>query len=97
MFTYLFVYYTYFYLYPTIYMDFSRIGFKSVWHDSEEEARSDAWAAMVYLVLFSYFSLNLLISLIRTIGTSPGNIPEDREWDMDYVREREEEEQKKDK
>ena len=105
MFTYLFVYYVYvsetpsppdtcvqFYLYPTIYMDFSRIGFKSQWHDSEEEARSDSWAALVYLVLFSYFSLCLLVSLIRTIGTSPGNIPEDREWDMDYVREREEEE-----
>jgi len=98
MFTYLLVYYIYvsrpatiltsvqFFLYPTIFMDFSRIGFKSQWHDSEEEARSDSQAALIYLILFSYFSLCLLISLIRVIGTSPGNIPEAIEWDMDYVR-----------
>lgn len=30
-----------------------------------------------------WFAMNLLFSIIRTIGTSPGNIPEDREWDMD--------------
>lgn len=35
-----------------------------------------------YAGFFAYFSINLLISLIRTIVTNPGNVPEDKEWDM---------------
>ena len=66
-------------------------------------AKAASWSAMLYLVIFLWFSLNLLISIIRTIGTNPGNIPEDREWDMDYVQsqqkanesEEEDEEEKK--
>jgi hypothetical protein len=37
---------------------------------------------MIFGFLFAWFSGNLLISIIRTISTSPGNIPDDREWDM---------------
>jgi hypothetical protein len=47
----------------------------------------------VYLGFFAWFSLNLLVSIIRTIWTNPGNIPEDKEWDMDVALEKE----KKDK
>jgi len=78
-------------------MDFSKIGFKAVWHDDEEDAKSDSYAALGYLVLFTWFGTNLLIGLIRTIGTGPGNIPEDREWDMDYATQREQEDQERDK
>jgi hypothetical protein len=71
-------------------MDFSKIGFKAVWKEKEADAKSDSWGACVYLVVFMWFSLNLLVSIIRTIGTSPGYIPEDREWDMDYEDEEDE-------
>jgi hypothetical protein len=64
-------------------MDFSKIGFKSVWHEDEDDAHSDSRIALVYLVIFCWLSVNLLVGLIRTIGTNPGNIPEDIEWDMD--------------
>lgn len=68
-------------------MDFTKIGFKAVWRDNEAQAKSDSWGACIYLVVFLWFSLNLLIAIIRTIGTSPGDIPEDREWDMDDIEE----------
>jgi hypothetical protein len=37
---------------------------------------------MIYGCSFAWFSSNLLVSIIRVISTSPGNIPDDREWDM---------------
>jgi len=62
-------------------MDFSHIGFDLVWQN-EEQTRVDARKAMIFGLLFAWFSAMLLISIIRTISTSPGNIPDDREWDM---------------
>jgi len=62
-------------------MDFSNIGFDLVWQN-EEQTQVDARKAMISGLLFAWFSGNLLISIIRTISTSPGNIPDDREWDM---------------
>ena len=62
-------------------MDFSQISFDLVWQN-EEQMRVDARKAMIYGLLFAWFSGNLLISIIRTISTNPGNIPDDREWDM---------------
>jgi hypothetical protein len=73
-------------------MDFSRVGFKAVWQENEEKAKKDKDAALVYLGFFAWFSVNLLASIIRTIGTNPGNIPEDREWDMDVAMEKEKKE-----
>ena len=32
--------------------------------------------------LFAIFSVLLLVSIVLTITTSPGYIPEDTEWDM---------------
>ena len=37
---------------------------------------------MIYAGLFAFFSANLLIAIVRTIGTNPGNIPDHKEWDM---------------
>ena len=38
--------------------------------------------AVLYGIMFLWFSTNLLVSIIRTIGTNPGNVPEEKEWDM---------------
>lgn len=37
---------------------------------------------MVSLGLFLYFGFWLLVSICKTIHTSPGYIPDDKEWDM---------------
>lgn len=88
---YLFVFYTYvssftivtlqFYLYPTITMDYTKIGFEMLWED-ETLAEKHSSRAILYGIMFLWFSGNLIISIIRTIGTNPGNIPEEKEWDM---------------
>jgi len=39
-------------------------------------------SAEILLILFLFFSINLLVSMIKTMKTPPGYIPEDREWDM---------------
>lgn len=38
--------------------------------------------AKVCAVFFAFSSTLLLTSIIRVVATSPGGIPEDREWDM---------------
>ena len=62
-------------------MDYSHIGFDVVWED-EAAMREEAKKATAYGFIFAWFGLNLLVSIVRTIATSPGNIPEDNEWDM---------------
>ena len=42
----------------------------------------DAFKAQIYAGLFGWFAILLGISIIRTIITSPGNIPDEHEWDM---------------
>ncbi len=37
---------------------------------------------MVLLVVFGFFGLMLATSIGMSIATNPGNIPEDKEWDM---------------
>ena len=50
---------------------------------STEQALKDGQsAAFKEALLFIFCSANLFISLILTITTKPGLIPEDREWDM---------------
>ena len=58
-------------------MDFSRLGFKAKWHENESDAVRDSYVALHYLIIFTLLALNLLLSLIRTINTAPGSIPED--------------------
>jgi len=38
--------------------------------------------AMVYAGIFAFTSTSLLIAIVRTIATNPGNIPDHKEWDM---------------
>jgi hypothetical protein len=62
-------------------MDFSHIGFDVVW-ENETRTHLDARKAMIYGFIFVWFAFLLLVSIIRTISTSPGNIPDEKEWDM---------------
>ena len=38
--------------------------------------------AIIYAVLFAMTSTCLIVAIIRTIVTNPGNIPDHKEWDM---------------
>jgi hypothetical protein len=38
--------------------------------------------ASILLGVFVFLSFMLAISIIQTIRTPPGSIPEDKEWDM---------------
>lgn len=62
-------------------MDFSVIGFDKKW-ESEDIMKRHSSLATFYACLFAWFATNLLTAIIRTIATNPGNIPEDKEWDM---------------
>lgn len=37
---------------------------------------------MLYAVLFALTSTSLIVAIVRTIVTNPGNIPDHKEWDM---------------
>ena len=63
-------------------MDYTIVGFDSEWED-EASMKKHRELAIFYACLFAWFGSNLLISIIRTIATNPGNIPEDKEWDME--------------
>lgn len=52
-----------------------------MWSNQAELDSSQYWAK-IYLVIFLFTSTNLFISIVLTIRTSPGHIPEDKEWDM---------------
>lgn len=62
-------------------MDYTKISFEMLW-ENELLAEKHASRAVLYGIAFLWFSSNLLVSIIRTIGTNPGNIPEEKEWDM---------------
>lgn len=38
--------------------------------------------AYIYTGVFAFLSTMLLTSIVKTIITTPGHIPEDKEWDM---------------
>ena len=63
-------------------MDYSSISFDPVWETDTEKAKEQRFYAIVHGILFSFTATCLLISIIRTICTNPGNIPEHKEWDM---------------
>ena len=62
-------------------MDFSHISLTQI---KEEESKmfKNAEAAKLHLVLFAFFGINLFVSIVRTISTAPGTIPEMKEWDF---------------
>lgn len=59
----------------------SFIGVPNLWKDSVEREAAHLKAS-VLLGIFCFLSLMLFISIVQTIRTSPGGIPEDKEWDM---------------
>ena len=62
-------------------MDYTKISFDMLWED-ESLAQKHAGRATLYAVMFFWFSINLIVSIVKTIMTNPGNIPEEKEWDM---------------
>jgi hypothetical protein len=62
-------------------MDYTKIGFDMMW-EGEVMAEKHSSRAVLHSIFFTWFALNLLVSIVRTIGTNPGNIPEEKEWDM---------------
>jgi len=63
-------------------MDFSRVSFDAQWIDSKTEMEDERKKAIIYAGLFTFTGSMLLIGIIRTITTNPGNIPDHKEWDM---------------
>ena len=49
---------------------------------SEQDRQDSMLKAKILAVIFAFTSLSLLINLILTIITDPGQIPERPEWDM---------------
>jgi hypothetical protein len=46
------------------------------------ERDSAVLKAYILLGVFTFFALMLLLSIVQTIRTTPGGIPDDKEWDM---------------
>lgn len=82
LYIYLFIYYAAFYLHPTISMDYSKVSFDAAWTDSQEEMKENRNMAIIYACIFGFTATSLIVAIIRTIATNPGNIPEHKEWDM---------------
>ena len=63
-------------------MDYSQISFDSSWSDNKSKMEEESKKAMAYAGIFAFTSSCLIIGIVRTIATNPGNIPEHKEWDM---------------
>lgn len=70
------------YLYPCLAGSFQRtLGIPDQWTNSVEKEQNYN-NAVRYLCVFSFLGVMCASSIIQTIRTNPGNIPEDKEWDM---------------
>ena len=70
------------YLYPMLVGDFEEtLGIKDYWANSDERD-TDMMYAKIYLCIFAYFVIMLFLSIVLTIKTDPGSIPEKHEWDL---------------
>ena len=69
-------------MHPTISMDFSKVSFDAAWSTDKSEIEDQKNKAMLYAVLFALTSTSLIVAIVRTIVTNPGNIPDHKEWDM---------------
>lgn len=56
-------------------------GLQSMWANKEEMETDKKWA-IGKAAFFFFCSANLIISIVLSITTPPGHIPEDTEWDM---------------
>ena len=70
------------FLYPSFKGDFYGIIGLPDMYKNQQEMDEEMLSAKIYGILFAIFSMNLLISIIATIRTPPGSIPDDSEWDM---------------
>ena len=57
------------------------MGVPDMWKN-KLEMEEDMLSAKINAIMFSMLTMNLLISIIATIRTPPGSIPDDSEWDM---------------
>ena len=69
-------------MHPTISMDFSKVSFDAAWTTDKAEMEDQRTKAMLYAGLFALTSISLIVAIVRTIVTNPGNIPDHKEWDM---------------
>jgi hypothetical protein len=60
---------------------YGTIGLPDMWRD-QQEMEEEMLSSKIYAILFAVSSGNLLISIVLTIRTPPGSIPDDTEWDM---------------
>ena len=63
-------------------MDFSKISFDSAWTEDKNEMDESRRRAILHAGLFAFTATMLIIAIVRTIATNPGNIPDHKEWDM---------------
>ena len=74
--------YSQFYIYPNIQGNFDTlIGIPNPWKDSVER-ESALLQTYILSGVFALSAIMLLLSIIQTIRTPPGGIPDDKEWDM---------------
>jgi len=57
------------------------VGIPNPWTNTVERNHA-YYKGIVLLIVFSFVALLNLVSIVRTIRTPPGGIPEDKEWDM---------------
>ena len=50
--------------------------------ENEEQLEADRTVAKFLTAIFIFTAINLLVSIVLTITTGPGGIPDDTEWDM---------------
>ena len=53
-----------------------------MWENDPDKIEQARVKSLWYAGFFAFFSLNLIVAIVRTIGTNPGNIPDHKEWDM---------------
>lgn len=56
-------------------------GIVEMWKNMDQ-LEAEKQSSYIYGIFFIFLSISLLISLILTINTSPGSIPDDKEWDL---------------
>ena len=52
-----------------------------MWSNTPERDRAYS-LAVYYICIFAFLAVMLATSIVQTIRTNPGSIPEDKEWDM---------------
>lgn len=82
VFIFLYIFYITCYIRPSLKGDFyETIGIPNMWKDEDERSASQT-NAKILLLFFLFSSTMLFVSIILSITTSPGYIPDDSEWDM---------------